>query len=129
MFKFIGKALAGLVLTKDARKALGQANQVRGGGASAKSGGHAMPATPRAPGAGAVAAQAALDSKEAAKNAAIALVQSQGEELVTHDRDELIRNAMKVRNAKQAILADLDDESRAKLVAAAMKALMREGKE
>jgi hypothetical protein len=36
---------------------------------------------------------------------------------------------MEVRAAKQTILANLDDESRAKLVAAAMRALLRDGRE
>ncbi len=126
MFKFIGKALAGLVLTKDARMALEQANQPKSGGARAGAGHHALATPPKPP--GAVAAQAALDAKASEKDEAIAEAQAAAENLVTPDRAELIRNAMRVRNAKQAILADLNDEDRAKLVAAAMKALMREGK-
>jgi len=49
--------------------------------------------------------------------------------VVTTDRAELIRQAMQVRAAKQVILADLDDETRAKLVALAMKALLNEDRE
>ena len=36
---------------------------------------------------------------------------------------------MRVRAAKQTILADLSDDDRARLVATAMKALLREGRE
>lgn len=102
MFKFIGKALAGLVLTKDAQKAVGQI-QIGAGGGKTK---------PKSP----------FD----ARDQAIAEVQKGAQGLVTPDRAELIRQAMQVRAAKQKILADLDDETRGKLVAAAMKALLRE---
>ena len=98
MFKFIGKALAGLVLTRDAQKAVGQ---IQVGGGKAK---------PKSP----------FDDR----NSAIAEMQKDGQGLVTPDRAELICQAMKVRAAKQTILADLDDETRGKLVAAAMKALL-----
>lgn len=100
MFKFIGKALARLVLTSEARRAVGR----RVGGK--------RPQT--------------LTGKPAAQAAAEAQVQAQA--VVTPDRAELIRQAMKVRAAKQSILADLDDETRAKLVATAMRALLNEGR-
>jgi hypothetical protein len=101
MFKFIGRALAGLVLTKDARKAVGQ---LQIGPVSGKS-------KPKSP----------FDLRDQA----IAEVQKDAQDLVTPDRAELIRQAMRVRAAKQTILADLDDETRGKLVAAAMKALLK----
>jgi len=111
MFKFIGKALAGLVLTEDAQKAVG-----RHGAAS-----------PAAKGKGkAVAVQAKGGKAAPARNAAIAQMQDQVKDLITPDRAELIRQAMKVRAAKQTILADLGDEDRARLVALAMKALLNE---
>lgn len=104
MFKFIGRALAGLVLTKDAQKAVGQL-QIGTGVGSGK-------AKPKSP----------FD----ARDQAIADAQKDAQGLVTPDRAELIRQAMKVRAAKQTILASLDDETRSKLVAAAMKALLNE---
>lgn len=103
MFKFIGRALAGLVLTKDAQKAVGQIQIGTAGGKK----------KPKSP----------FD----ARDQAIAEAQKGAEALVTPDRAELIRQAMKVRAAKQTILASLDDETRAKLVAAAMKALLKNG--
>jgi len=47
---------------------------------------------------------------------------------VTPDRTELIRQAMQMRAAKQSLLADLNDEDRAKLVATAMRAFLNESK-
>lgn len=109
MLRFIGKALAGLVLTKDAQKAVGQI-QIGSGNGKAKA-----------------KAKSPFDAREQA----IAEVQKDAQSLVTPDRAELIRQAMQVRAAKQKILANLDDETRGKLVAAAMKALLNEdrGKE
>jgi hypothetical protein len=103
MFKFIGRALAGLVLTKDAQKVVGQI-QVGSGKAKAKS-----PFEDR--------------------DTAVTELQKGAQGLLTPDRAELIRQAMKVRAAKQTILADLDDATRGKLVAAAMKALLNEGQD
>ena len=51
-------------------------------------------------------------------------LQAQSKTLVTPERAELLQNAMKVRSAKQKILADLSDEQRAKLVGAAVKHLL-----
>lgn len=114
MLRFLGKAMAGLVLTKDGRKAAADL-------AAAKTRGKAVKAPP---------AKAAAPAKAAeGKAAAIAELQSQAKDLVTPERAELIRRAMEVRAAKQTILADLSDESRAKLVATAMKALLNEGRE
>ncbi|MDR3437597.1 hypothetical protein [Telmatospirillum sp.] len=112
MFKFIGRALAGLVLTKDARQAVGQ---LQIGPIAGKS-------KPKSP-----FDQRDQDGAErpGAREQAIADVQKDAQDLVTPDRAELIRQAMRVRAAKQTILADLDDETRGKLVAAAMKALLK----
>ena len=107
MFKFIGKALAGLVLDEKAQAAV-----VKPAAKKAKA--KAKPKPKPKPAA-------------SAKDAAIAQVQAQAKDLLTPDRAELIQNAMKVRAAKQTILANLDDESRARLVATAMKALLNEG--
>ncbi|OIQ92387.1 hypothetical protein GALL_256870 [mine drainage metagenome] len=109
MFKFLGKALSGLLLTDTARKA------VRQGGAAAPAKGRAAAKAPAA--------------KAAGKEKAISEAREQAKGLLTEDRAELIRQAMKVRAAKQTILADLSDEDRAKLVAAAMKALLNEGRD
>jgi hypothetical protein len=61
------------------------------------------------------------------KSASIAAMQAQSRGLVTPERAELLQNAMKVRSAKQAILANLSDEQRARLVGEAMKRLLKEG--
>ncbi|MGE5478039.1 MAG: hypothetical protein ACM3Q1_15385 [Bacteroidales bacterium] len=58
------------------------------------------------------------------RDAAIARMQSQVKEFVTPERQALLANAMAVHRAKQQILADLDDESRAKLVAMAITTLL-----
>ena len=58
--------------------------------------------------------------------AAIAHMQSQVRDFVTPERQALIANAMAVHRAKQKILADLDDESRAKLVAMAITTLLHQ---
>jgi hypothetical protein len=107
MFKFIGKALAGVLLTDDARKAVSA--KTSSAPAKKKAGGKA--------------------SQPPAERAAVTEAQEQAKQLITEDRAELIRNAMRVRAAKQTILADLSDEDRARLVATAMKALLREGRE
>jgi len=107
MFKFIGKDLAGVLLTDDARKAVSA--KTSSAPAKKKAGGKA--------------------SQPPAERAAVTEAQEQAKQLITEDRAELIRNAMRVRAAKQTILADLSDEDRARLVATAMKALLREGRE
>ncbi|NFV78678.1 hypothetical protein [Magnetospirillum aberrantis] len=60
------------------------------------------------------------------RDAAIARMQSQVKDFVTPERQALIANAMAVHRAKQNILADLDDESRAKLVAMAITTLLHQ---
>ncbi|GAB3118486.1 hypothetical protein [Novispirillum itersonii] len=49
--------------------------------------------------------------------------------VVTEDRAELIRQAMKIRKAKQQILADLSDDQRARLAALAIRGLLNEGRD
>ncbi len=102
MLKFIGKALAGLVLTKEAQEAASQLAKAKAAALLKK------PMDERA--------QAVADAAEA------------GKAIVTPDRAELIRQAMSVRAAKQTILADLNDEDRAKLVAVALKAFLNESR-
>ena len=58
----------------------------------------------------------------------MAVAEARASDVVTADRAELIRQAMKVRAAKQTILAELDDETRGRLVATAMKAFLNEGR-
>lgn len=104
MWKFIGKTLAGMVLTKEARDAAGGLAKSAVRSATQKMQHGAGPAD--------------------AKEQAIAQIQAQG----APDRAELIRRAMEVRAAKQTLLADLNDEDRAKLVATAMRAFLNESK-
>jgi hypothetical protein len=66
----------------------------------------------------------AAKAAEQEREAAITRMQSQVKEFVTPERQALIANAMAVHRAKQQILADLDDESRAKLVAMAITTLL-----
>jgi len=63
---------------------------------------------------------------EDGREAVIAHMQSQVRDFVTPERQALIANAMAVHRAKQKILADLDDESRAKLVAMAITTLLHQ---
>jgi len=100
MLKFIGRALTGLVLTKDAQKALRRSPAAKKRAADAGDG----------------------------RAAGIAALHEQMKDVVTPERTELIRQAMEVRRAKQQILADLGDEDRRKLVAVAVKRLLREDK-
>jgi hypothetical protein len=75
-----------------------------------------------------VAAPAAKPAPEPEDDraAAIAHMQSQVRDFVTPERQALIASAMAVHRAKQKILADLDDESRAKLVAMAITTLLHQ---
>lgn len=100
MFKWIGRAVAGLFLDKQAREALARRQRARR----------------RRP---------AADEREAH----IAAIRENMRDVATPERQELLRRAMEVRRAKQKILADLSDEERQKLVALAMKKLLHEGKE
>lgn len=95
MFGFIARALAGVVLTKNARAAVKDARDRAAPAAGAKG-----------------------------KAASMAALQSHGKAFVTPERAELLQNALKVRSAKQKILANLSDEQRAKLVGAAVKHLL-----
>lgn len=109
MWKFIGKTLAGMVLTKEAREAAGGLAKSAVRNATHK-------------------AQGDVVTLADAREQAIAQVQAQGAALVTPDRAELIRRAMEVRAAKQTVLAELNEEDRARLVATAMRAFLNEGK-
>jgi len=79
----------------------------------------------KAPKARPAAAPRATPDSEDERKAAIARMQSQVQDFVTPERQALIANAMKVHRAKQQILAELDDESRAKLVAMAITTLLQ----
>jgi enoyl-CoA hydratase/carnithine racemase len=76
----------------------------------------------------AVAKAAAMPSPaspEDERARAIARMQAQVQEFVTPERQALINNAMAVHRVKRQILDELDDESRAKLVAMAITTLLR----
>lgn len=68
-------------------------------------------------------------SGKAGRDAAVAEARAKMAGVMTPERAELIRQAMQVRKAKQAIFADLSDEQRQKLVAVAMKKLLNEGRD
>lgn len=80
------------------------------------------PAPARAP-----AIPAREPAREPDRDAAIAHMQAKVKDFVTPERQALIANAMRVHRAKQQILAELDDESRAKLVAMAITTLLNQG--
>jgi hypothetical protein len=101
MLKVIGKALAGMVLTKEARQAAGDLAQAALKNALKKPTEGAPEATPDL----SVPAAPALSG-----------------------RAELIRQAMQVRAAKQSVLAELDEKDRAKLMETAMRAFLNESK-
>jgi hypothetical protein len=54
---------------------------------------------------------------------------AKGKDFLTPERAALIKNAMKLRNDKQTVLAHLTDEQRAKLTAIATKALFPQAAE
>lgn len=60
---------------------------------------------------------------------ALATIRANQQRVMTPEREELIRQAMQVRRAKQQILADLDDEQRQKLAAMAIRAFLNEGRD
>lgn len=60
---------------------------------------------------------------------AMAAVRGAQGKVMTAERSALIRRAMEVHRAKQAILVDLDDEQKQKLVAMALRAFLNEGRE
>ncbi len=64
--------------------------------------------------------------KADARAEALAQVRAQSDQVMTDARKELIRQALSVRNARQKILDDLNDEDRARLVALAVRNLMNE---
>lgn len=64
-----------------------------------------------------------------AREKALAQVRAAQGTVVTEDRAELIRQAMKIRKAKQQILADLSDDQRARLAALAIRGLLNEGRD
>lgn len=81
-----------------------------------------------APGKGKAKGQAKAGPKDP-RAQALQQVRDAQERVMTPERAELLRHAMQVRKAKQAILADLNDEQRQKLVALAFRALLNEGRE
>ena len=99
MFKFIGKTLASVVLTKDAQDAVKKARDTKPAAAGAKSA--------KSPG---------KTAPVPAGKTAAATMRAQSRGTVTSERAALIKNALKVRAAKQSIVADLSDEARANLV-------------
>lgn len=90
-----------------------RARQIAPGKAPARSAG------PQSPSPSDSAAPAPFD-----RDSAIARMQSQLKDRPSDQRKALIAQAMAVHRAKQKILADLDDESRAKLVAMAITSLL-----
>ena len=108
MLKFIGKALAGMVLTKEAREAAGGLAK-----SAVRTAAHKIQAGPGKPEAG---------------EPGIAEAQAAARQIVVNDRAELIRQAMAVRAAKQTVLAELNEEDRARLVETAMRAFLNESK-
>ena len=110
MFKFIGKTLAGVVLTRDAQAAVGKAVQARSQPQATK---------PAAKAAAAPAAQGSARAK------AVAAMQAQGRFAMTPQRQALIRNALKVAAAKKQIIGELSDEARANLVGIALIGLLK----
>jgi len=107
MWAFVGKALAGMVLTKEARQAAADLAQ-----SALKNAGKKTNTTP--------SEQGAVDPLAPA---AVLLPQ-----VAPTERSELIRQAMQVRAAKQTVLAELDEKDRAKLVETAMRAFLNESK-
>lgn len=59
--------------------------------------------------------------------AALATIRTHSAQVMTPQRQALIQNALNVQRAKRQILENLDDETRAKLVAMTITMLMREG--
>jgi hypothetical protein len=66
---------------------------------------------------------AGKDERAAAEKAA----EAAAAQIVTDERKELIRNAIKVQKAKAEVLADLSDADRRKLYVAAMRAFLGKG--
>ena len=106
MWKFLGKTVASMVLTKEARDAAGGLAKSAVRTAAQKMQHGAGPAD--------------------AKDQASVPVQEQQAVTATATRAELIRRAMAVRAEKQTVLAELSEEERARLVATAMRAFLNE---
>jgi hypothetical protein len=111
MFKFIGKTLAGVVLTKNAQAAVGKALQPKpASGAAAKP-------------AGAKTVGAKMAGAKSGQPAAATPANFQG--ALTPERQALIQNALKVRAAKTKVIGELSDEARANLVGIALIGLLK----
>ena len=111
MFKFIGKSLAGVVLTKEAQEAVKKSREIKPVATAIKASGATKPLGKTIP-------------APSGKRAAAASMRAPGKDLVTPEREALIKNALKVRAAKQSIVADLSDEARANLVGIALIGLL-----
>jgi len=109
MFKFIGKALTSVVLTKEAQDAMKKARDSKPVAATSQRAAKSGKPAPAAPG----------------KAAAVAQIQAGGKHLMTPGREALLKNAMKVRAAKKSIVGELSDEARANLVGITLIGLMR----
>lgn len=110
--KFLGKALASMVLTKEAREVAGVAakHAVRNATQKIQTGpGGKLPDT---------GLPALAEGQVPAEAGAPAPV----------DRAELIRRAMEVRKSQQSLLAELNPAQRAKLEETAMRAFLGEVK-
>lgn len=66
---------------------------------------------------------------KSARDQAVEQIRRNQNKVMTPERAELIRNAMEVHRAKKAILDDLDDEQKQKLVAMALRAFLNEGRD
>ena len=139
MWNFIGKTIAGMVLTKEARQAAGGLAQTAMRHASEKavkallpSG--ALPAPAAAPALPAPLpfhtepVPPAVPAPTAAPQQPQSFIPGVPALSANPSRAELIRHALRVRRAQQSLLADLSDEDREKLVAIATKAFMAESK-
>lgn len=116
MWKFLGKTMASMVLTKEAREAAGGLAKSAVRTATHKMTGAPLPALPDLP---------ALQPD--AQQAAVAQMQAHAPSTISSERAELIRRALEVRRAKQTVLAELSEEDRERLVTTAMKAFLAEG--
>jgi hypothetical protein len=147
MYKLLGKALAGVVLTKDARQAVKEAGGLSAIGAKTPSAPPApaspeasparatppsQPAPAAASAAPALAALQGLKSGEVdpeARALLIATMLTEGKGRIQLERADLLKLAQKMRATKQTVLAELSDEHRAKLTDMASKMLSGAGKE
>jgi hypothetical protein len=115
MLKFIGKALAGMVLTKEAREVAGPLAQ------------HAVRQATQKIIPGVVKPPEAQTPPEGGV-VPVADFQAQAAAVAKIDRAALIRQAMEVRAAQQVVLAELSEEERSRLTATAMRAFLNESK-